>query len=210
MAAMNYYEILGVDIDAEEDEIRKAFRRLVGELHPDRFSGAERVKAEARFQTITEAFNVLRNPESRDNYDKELSPGKEGNSRVLSREDIARKYAAKGAQLYREGDLAGAREALQRAIDHDPKQARAHFFLGQILSRIPDKAREGVRYLEQASRMEPQNLLMKSELAVAYVGIGLFSRAERLASEILGLDPTNEKAQNVLVAVRAAKNGTGR
>ena len=210
MAAMNYYEILGVEVEANPEEIRKAFRRLAGELHPDRFSGAERLRAETGFQNITEAFNVLRNPASREKYDKELSPGRDGAAPVLSRQEIARKYAAKGAQLYREGDLSGAREALQRGIDHDPKQAKAHFFLGQILSRIPQKAREGVRYLEQASRLEPQNLVMKTELAAAYVGIGLHSRAERLASEILGLDPGNEKILKILSAVQAAKNGNGR
>lgn len=210
MAAMNYYEILGVEPDATQSAIRSAFRRLAGEMHPDRYSGPERARAEARFQAITEAFNVLRNPEARENYDKEIGPGREGTSNVMSREEIARKYAAKGAQLFRDGDLTGAREALQRAIDHDPKQAKAQFFLGQILLRIPQKAREGVRYLEQASRLEPQNLRMKNELAAAYVGIGLYSRAERLASEVLGLDPGNEKTLKILAAVQAAKNGNGR
>jgi len=205
MATMNYYEILGVETDARPEDVRRAFRRLAGEMHPDRFSGAERLQAEARFQSITEAFNVLRNPAAREKYDRELDTGMKGKAEVLSREEIARKYAAKGAQLYREGDLAAAREALQRAIDHDPKQAKALFFLGRILSRLPAKAREGVRYLDQASRLEPQNLVMKTELAAAYVGIGLYARAERLASEVLGLDPGNDRMLKVLAAVNAAK-----
>lgn len=206
MASMNYYEILGVEPDCSAADIRKSFRQLAGEFHPDRFSGMDRERAEKRFQSITEAFNVLRSQASREQYDSELSPSREKNVQVMSREEIARKYSAKGAQLYRQGDLNGAREALQRAIDHDPQQAKAHFFLGQILMKLPGKARDGVRRLEEASRLEPQNLIMKTELASAYAGIRLFSRAERLASEILGFDPGNERIVRLLASIETARN----
>ena len=57
--AFSLYDILGVERDATEAQIRKAFRKLTFEHHPDRFSGDARAKAEERFQEITEAFNVL-------------------------------------------------------------------------------------------------------------------------------------------------------
>ena len=71
--AFSLYDILGVERDATEAHIRKAFRKLTFEHHPDRFSGDARAKAEARFQEITEAFNVLSRPESREKYDADLA-----------------------------------------------------------------------------------------------------------------------------------------
>ena len=64
------YDTLGVERDASDKDIRKAFRRLALKHHPDRFAGDERGVAEEHFQGITEAFNVLSHPESREKYDK--------------------------------------------------------------------------------------------------------------------------------------------
>jgi len=209
MASMNYYEVLGVDNDASPDVVRKAFMQLVAKFHPDRYAGEERMRAETRFQTITEAFNILRNPASRQQYDSELSLQGESTSPVMSREEIARRYTIKGSQLYREGDLPAALVALQRAVDHDPEQPKALYYLGRILMKQGRKEREAVRYLEKASRLEPQSLIMKTELAIAYSEIGLLSRAERLAAEVLGLDPGNRKVLELMAKISKAKTTNG-
>ena len=75
---ITFYDTLGVEPDATDDEIRSAFRKLTREQHPDRFVGNDRQKAEERFQTITEAFNVLSRPESREKYDVDMSMRKPG------------------------------------------------------------------------------------------------------------------------------------
>lgn len=127
----------------------------------------------------------------------------------MSREEIARRYTIKGSQLYREGDLPGALVALQRAVDHDPEQPKALYYLGRILMKQGRKEREAVRYLEKASRLEPQSLIMKTELAIAYSEIGLLSRAERLAAEVLGLDPGNRKVLELMAKIGKAKTTNG-
>lgn len=69
----NYYEILGVGQDAGNDEIRKQYRKLAMEYHPDR--NPENPNAEARFKEIAEAYGVLTNTEKRREYDIHLKSG---------------------------------------------------------------------------------------------------------------------------------------
>jgi molecular chaperone DnaJ len=62
-----FYELLGVTREASEVDIKKAYRKLAMEYHPDRNSAPE---AEARFKEITEAYEVLRDPQKRAAYDR--------------------------------------------------------------------------------------------------------------------------------------------
>lgn len=65
--ARDYYEVLGVESGADATEIKKAFRRLARELHPDVSAGGP--EAEAQFKEAAEAYEVLSNPERRRTYD---------------------------------------------------------------------------------------------------------------------------------------------
>jgi curved DNA-binding protein len=67
MEYKDYYKILGVDKNADEKEIKKAYRRLARQYHPDVNSGDK--AAEARFKEINEANEVLSDPEKRQKYD---------------------------------------------------------------------------------------------------------------------------------------------
>ena len=59
----DYYQVLNVDRDADEDEIKKAYRKLAIQFHPDK--NPNNKEAEDKFKEATEAYEVLRDPEKR-------------------------------------------------------------------------------------------------------------------------------------------------
>ena len=63
----DFYVLLGVARDASDDDIKKAYRKLAMEYHPDRNAAQE---AEEKFKEITEAYDVLRDPQKRAAYDR--------------------------------------------------------------------------------------------------------------------------------------------
>ena len=68
MAKRDYYEVLGVGKDASEDEIKKAYRKIAIKYHPDRNPGNK--EAEEKFKEAAEAYDVLHDPQKRQQYDR--------------------------------------------------------------------------------------------------------------------------------------------
>src|SRR5258706_14029506 len=68
MAKRDYYDILGVKRDADEEEIKKAYRKLAVKFHPDKNPGDK--TAEESFKELGEAYEVLNDPQKRAAYDQ--------------------------------------------------------------------------------------------------------------------------------------------
>lgn len=81
---MNYYDVLGVSKDASEREIKHAFNNMVKAFHPDMYRGSDKEFASRKTKELYEAYDVLKNPDSRREYDlyleKEESFSSQGSS----------------------------------------------------------------------------------------------------------------------------------
>ena len=64
----NYYDTLGIAKSASEAEIKKAYKKLAMQYHPDRNTGDK--KAEEKFKEVNEAYQVLSDKEKKKNYDQ--------------------------------------------------------------------------------------------------------------------------------------------
>src|SRR6188474_3908060 len=66
--SQDYYELLGVNRTASADDLKKAFRKLAMQHHPDR--NKDDKEAETRFKNINHAYDILKDPEKRAAYDR--------------------------------------------------------------------------------------------------------------------------------------------
>ena len=173
MQPRDYYHILGVDRKASEKDIKKAYRRLAREHHPDLNPGDKR--AEDRFKDINEAHEVLSDPEKRAKYDRfgaqwqqyEQSGGRPGGfdwsqwarpgqggatTQQFTADDLQRMYASAGTGGF--SDFfeslfggAGQRDQAQILL-RVQAAAKAGCAAGRILSRrwrLPWKRRSTAR-----------------------------------------------------------------
>lgn len=92
----DYYEMLGVPRDANAEQIRKSYRKLARQYHPD---VNKKPGAEAKFKQITEAYDVLSDPEKRKRYDQLGADWKAGQNFRPPQgwEDIRSSFGARGA-----------------------------------------------------------------------------------------------------------------
>src|SRR5258708_4134357 len=82
-----FYLTLGVERDASDDDIKRAYRKLAMAYHPDRNGGAK--EAEEKFKEITEAYDVLRDPQKRVTYDRYGEAGLRGGNAGFHHVDLS-------------------------------------------------------------------------------------------------------------------------
>ena len=83
MAKRDYYEILGVSKNASEDEIKKVFRKLAVQYHPDK-NPNNKTESEEKFKEAAEAYEILSDPDKRERYNRFGHAGVQGTSRSSS------------------------------------------------------------------------------------------------------------------------------
>ena len=112
----DYYAVLGVSRDASQEEIKKAYRRLARRLHPDVNPGAE---AEEEFKRVSQAYDVLSDPQKRQSFDMGADPFATGGGagfgagQGFSFSDVMDAFFGAGAQA----GTRGPRSRVQRGQD---------------------------------------------------------------------------------------------
>ena len=137
----DYYETLGVSRDASEDDIKKAYRKLARQYHPDRNPGDK--QAEAKFKEIQDAYDVLSDKTKRAQYDRfgfvgpgEGFPGaaQRGGRAAVVHVPLGRGRRAAGLRFFRHGREPGRgfdasclrRRGSRDGRRHGPAQAGGH------------------------------------------------------------------------------------
>jgi curved DNA-binding protein CbpA len=197
---IDYYALLGVSREATEAEIRERFRSLAREAHPDRVPTWRRAEAEAKFQDLAQAVNVLTNPERRKAYDFELSLA-DAAAESDETDAITRDYIAEGINAFREKRFTEAAGNFGLAVHRDPKDAKAQHYLGLASARAGDM-RVAVRALEAAMALDPQNSRLLSDAGGVFRQAGLLLKAEKAYQEAVRWDPSATDARRALEEVR--------
>jgi curved DNA-binding protein len=132
MSNFDYYETLSVSPDASAEEIKKAYRKLALETHPDRNPGD--VRAEERFKKINEAYGVLSDPGKRTQYDQYrrvgYQPGRtRGSGFGYSQDEIFRDFFTSGhaQDIFQEME----KEFARMGVRFDPTFINNMFFGGR-------------------------------------------------------------------------------
>ena len=153
--ARDFYTVLAVPRNATEDQIRQRFRELARTRHPDRFHGVEKERAEKEFQEITQAFNVLVDPERRRRHDTELVRPDEGSA--TDPRQLFRVYLQRGVKAYKEKSYLEAASNFDLATQADPKNGQAWHHLAQACSQQRNFLPRAVDAIERACQLEPMN-----------------------------------------------------
>ena len=110
-APRDYYEVLGVSRDASEEDIKKAYRKLAMQHHPDRNPGD--AEAEQKFREAADAYEVLRNTETRQRYDRFGHAGMNGGGfgHFGNAEDVFTHFGDLFGDLFGFGNMGGGRRS---------------------------------------------------------------------------------------------------
>jgi curved DNA-binding protein CbpA len=205
---IDYYALLGVSRDASAADIRDRFRALAREAHPDRAPAPRRQEAEAKFQELAEAVNVLTNSERRKVYDFELSMLAASGAGGADSDAVTNNYLSQGIAAYREKQYAEAAGNFGLAVHHNPKDIRAQHYLGLASARSGDM-RTAVRALEAAMLLDPQNVRLLMDAGTIFRQAGLLLKAEKALAEAIRWDPSAADVRRALDDVRAQRSLKG-
>lgn len=200
--AKNYYAVLGLPRNATESQIRNRFLQLARQRHPDRYRGDEKSDAEQEFQDITEAFNVLSNPERRRQHDLELV--RPETSQGVDTRQLAKVYLQRGARAYRDKNYLEAADNFDRATKAEPDNALAWYNLALACSHQQRWLPQAMEAIAQACEIEPMNAGYLQTAGRIFSRGGMHSRAEQYLNEALSWGADASEVQAAIEELKRA------
>jgi len=200
----NYYTILGVPSSATTKQIRERFLQLAREQHPDRFASDEKEEAEAQFQKVTQAYNVLVDPNHRREYDQEVAQRPAGPDAAVS-DQAARVYVKRGVEAYKKKNYQQAVEFFERATQESPRDAQAWYYLARALRHRSAWLSRALAAAAKSCELDSMNatyLKLAGELSSQ---AGMTSRAEKYLQNALTYGGEDPEVQLALEQVRRNK-----
>lgn len=172
---MDYYQILGVPRDVGRNGLHRAFRELSLQAHPDRFAEHERERAEKRYRKIVMAFNTLKDPRLREQYDRNMGMASPSSS-VLQQRAQPQDPFEDGLLYYRQREWVRALACFNKALLAKPG-AESYFYKGLAENQIPELRGEGVKSLQMAVAQNPKNLQYLCRLVAVLHDLGMLAHA---------------------------------
>ncbi|MFC2171634.1 DUF4388 domain-containing protein [Acidobacteriota bacterium] len=216
MTAMNYYEILAVDKEADFQAIRKAYYKLAKKYHPDRYRGRSRSTlqnlCETIFIKVNEAYETLSDEEARQIYNERQPAEAQQVQNEDEKEDLKKRQELlaeqsfrQGKQLFDQGDYYGAIQLFKRAWHHNQSHAHYAHYLGLSLTKNPKWQRQAEEYFLKAIELDPYNAEHYAQLGRLYKSAGLEKRAVKRFREALKWDAGNKMALDGLMEIEHGK-----
>lgn len=183
---MNPYQILEISPGASTDEIKAAYHRLAKQWHPDRFAGAAKSEAEARFRQLAEAFNMLKDAGRRAEVDQRAaqeSPPTAAKPSAAATPPAARSaddWFAEAKEAHASGDRDRALGLVQYALRLDSGKVEFFMLLAKLLDEGQADLRTRIKAHENVHQMVPKDPDTLVSLAELYDAVGMEARSRRM------------------------------
>lgn len=210
IANLNYYDLLGIDRKATEEEIKKAYFQLARRYHPDRF-GREidpslRDKINDIFDRLTKAYKTIINPDLRLKYDLKLAGGEvEEKSAALKAETKFRQART----LFNRGRYEEAVILLEECVRLMPNKADYRLLLAMAEAKIPALHKKAEQDFLRVQELEPWNVEGYIGLGLLYKDEGLLIKASKQMKKALSIDPDNQIARSELEKIEGPTKKKG-
>lgn len=211
----NHYEVLGLDRDADIDDIKASFFRLARKFHPDRNSYLDdelREKAKGIFVRVSSAYSVLSDPKLREEYDLSLEVGRDVQEHVRDVYEAEVAYK-EGKLLLNQRHYGEAMECFKRAVELNPEEGEylAHFAWTKFLVGADRQSliQETRREIERAIEMSPNCADSYYFLGILYKQIGDNKRAEDNFVKAVECDEAHAEAKRELWLLRRRSGEDG-
>lgn len=226
--ATTHYEVLNVPTSADATDVKSAYYSLARRFHPDRFHDLARTplhaRLEAAFARITQAHEMLSDPETRSNYDLKMAAARRtGNFSSLNTDmplrsvadqargptnggsdpQLAEQRFKDGVAALQRGETNTATACLSTAAQMAPNQARYRAYYGRALAAQQQSRRLAEAELQAAVKLDPANPSYRVMLAELYRDLGFSRRAITELQRALAIDAKNAEARRMLESLEA-------
>jgi tetratricopeptide (TPR) repeat protein len=208
---MNPFNVLEVPPDASPEDIKAAYHRLAKRWHPDRYTGDEKVEAEAKFRELAEAFSTLKDSSKRLAIQQQLPKTPTAGVAVEFEPALERTpedWAAMAKTAFDEGNVAQARALIHYAIRLDSAKPHYQTLLASILEKDGGDLRAVVKALETAVRLAPRDVESHIRLALHFQTLGMAARAQRHLQLAKEISPDHPKLRVPTSKSRKSAKGT--
>lgn len=182
---MNPYEVLQIRLGASPDEVRNAYHQLARDWHPDKFTGAEKQAAEAKFRTIAEAYAAIK---------KGTVPSQGATIPPMPQETTQEKtpsdWLAEAKAALRNNQYDTAIAMSQYCFNYPQVASEARMVYAGVLEATGKDVKAKARAYEEVIRLNPDNAEAVVKLAELYQALNMPSRAAsmRERAKALGCD----------------------